>query len=174
MFLGAGASKAIDLPLANEIIPRVLMLLRKKQLFNGNLAAIDQLTRCLQAVLPGLNEMMNSASDEELWRKPIPPVTELLSSIDFLIRSTNAPIPKFGHEDLSRGRTLLERAIFEFLVRIEESAELRMKDMPDRVRREWDSIAKRSLLPKRDSKVESEVKGIVDWIMGLGACPTLS
>lgn len=167
VFLGAGASKAIGLPLANEIIPKVLTDLREKKLFNGHLASIEQLTRCLQAVLPGLNDMMTSASNKQWEHKPIPPVTELLSSIDFLIRSTNAPIPKFGHEDLSRGRTLLERAIFEFLVRMEQSAELRMKDVPARVRDVWDTIAERDLLPKRPPKYETELRDIVGWIRGL-------
>ncbi|CUS38277.1 conserved hypothetical protein [Candidatus Nitrospira nitrosa] len=167
VFLGAGASKAIGLPLANEIIPKILTRLRKNTLFAGNVTAIEQLNRCLQAVLPGLSEMMNSASDEELLHKPIPPVTDLLSSIDFLLRSTNAPIPKFGLEDLSQGRTLLERAIFELLVRNEEPTRLRMKDMPDRVRTEWDTTTKLNLLSQRLPESESEVQGIVDWVMGI-------
>lgn len=122
VFLGAGASKALDLPLTNEIIPMILTRMRDKTLFDGNLTALEQLNRCFRAVLPGLKEIMTGASDEELLRKPIPALTDILSSIDFLVRSTNAPIPKFGHEDLSRGRKLLERAMFELLVRIEKSA----------------------------------------------------
>lgn len=167
VFLGAGASKAIVLPLASEIFPKILTDLREKKLFKGNLASIHQLARCLQAVLPGLNDIMTTTSNAEWQQKPVPPVTELLSSIDFLIRSTNAAIPKFGHEDLSRGRTLLERAIFEFLVRMEESAELRMKDVPSHVRGVWDTIAERDLLPKREPKDEKELRDIVGWIRGL-------
>lgn len=169
VFLGAGASKALDLPLTNEIIPMVLTRMRNKTLFDGNLTAIEQLNRCFPAVLPGLNEIMTGASDEELLRKPIPALTDILSSIDFLVRSTNAPIPKFGLEDLSRGRKLLERAMFELLVRIEKSAELRMRDMPDRVRSEWDTTVNLNLLPQRPPEFESELQRIVDWILGLAS-----
>ena len=169
VFLGAGASKALGLPLTNEIVPMVLKGLRNRTLFDDDSAARERLNRCLLAVLPGLNEMIKDVSDEELSRKPIPLITDLLTSIDFLVRSTNAPIPKFGLEDLSRGRTLLERAMFELLVRIEQTAELRMKDMPDRVRREWDTTVNLHLLPQRPPEFESELQRIVDWILGLAS-----
>lgn len=167
IFIGAGASKAIGLPLASEIIPKILTRLRNKTLFDGDIAAIERFHRCLWAVLPGLNEMMNGVSDEELLRKPIPPVTDLLSSIDFLVRSTNAPMPKFGLEDLSQGRALLERAMFELLVRNEEPTKLRMEGIPDAVRREWNKTARRNLLPQRPPEFESEINRIVDWIIRL-------
>lgn len=169
VFLGAGASKAMGLPLTNEILPAVLTRLRDKSLFSGDYDDIEHLRQCLSAVLPGLDEMMKLVSDAELLQKPVPPITDLLSSIDFLLRSANVPMPQFELEGLSRGRTLLERAIFELLVRHDDPTNLQMEGMPDAVREEWKGTFEREVLSRRPSEFESEVRRTVDWIMDLAA-----
>lgn len=167
VFLGAGASKAIGLPLTNEILPAVLTRLRNGDLFSGDNNDIVHLRQCLNAVLPGLDEMMKTVSGAELLEKPVPPITDLLSSIDFLLRSANAAMPNFGLEALSRGRTLLERAIFELLVRNDEPANRQMEEIPDAVREEWKGTSEREILSRRPSEFESEVRRTVDWILDL-------
>src|SRR5215471_8635700 len=135
IFLGAGASKAVGLPLTNEILPRVLERLRDRSLFRDDADNRDRLERCLGAILPGLD--IRDVLNQELWQKTLPSVTDVLSGIDYLLQSSNAPMPQFGLDELACGRRLLERAIFELLVQNEPDV-LRMEGVPETVREEWE------------------------------------
>jgi hypothetical protein len=60
IFLGAGASKALGLPITREIFPMLLDRLMSqppgdKPLFGGDTADQKCLKRCLDGILPGLN-----------------------------------------------------------------------------------------------------------------------
>src|SRR5262249_34410888 len=77
---------------------------------------------------------------------------------------------------LARARTLLERAVFELLVR-DESPDallmegmphvLQMKGMPDDVREEWRHTAALGLLPQRTADQYSEIQSTAKWLMEL-------
>jgi hypothetical protein len=138
VFLGAGASRALDLPLTNEIFPRLLEKLMPEPtawppLFRDDQDARECLRRCLAAFLPGLSEVISGSQDRAPWEKLLPPITDVLSTLDHALLSGNSPGPDFTSFEIATARTLLERAVFELLVRNEEPDALGMKGVPDAV-----------------------------------------
>src|SRR5262245_34310662 len=97
-----------------------------KPLFGDDARDRELLRRCLQAVLPGLSELSPDAADLAL-RGRLPLITDVLSVVDHLLLSQNAPGPALSLAELRRGRLLIERAVFELLVRGESPDGPRME-----------------------------------------------
>jgi len=118
IFLGAGASKDLGLPLTNEILPEVLEQLDRGSLFEGRIRGADDDRKDLQGLFRTL--MPGQAAGA-------PFITDLLSIVDHSIQQTNAlafDTKTFGAsgayqapQDLVRLRMLLERSIYEVLKR---------------------------------------------------------
>lgn len=108
VFLGAGASKAFGYPLTTEILPKIQKRLRK-----GNLFGSGKNDRKANAELGEYFGLLFAG-----WgRKGIetPPVTDVLSLLDYAQVSTTAPINGLPPESIARFRKLLERAIFRVI-----------------------------------------------------------
>jgi hypothetical protein len=119
VFLGAGASKAFGYPLTNELLPRILTRLETDKLF----ATADK-TRLshesdtrewfrdrLLAFLPGLKDQMRENRDDLGVG-----VTDLLTLVDRAIAQGESRAG-MSPEEVSRFRQLLERAIYEAIMR---------------------------------------------------------
>jgi hypothetical protein len=174
VFLGAGASKALGLPLTNEILPQVMERLvasssEDDRLFGGDQIDQERLTDCLNVILPGLKRYAAANPERQTWRMALPPITDVLSALDYLMLSGNAPAPHFPGSDLIRGRLLFERAVFELLVRTEGADIMSMEGVPDAVRKEWQHTAELHVFPTGPSRSESETRRTVDWLMELTA-----
>ena len=172
VFLGAGASKALGLPLTNEVLWQLLERLQTpsldgRLLFGDDADARMHFGRCLNAVLPGLPKPGASPDTIESWRNRLPPVTDVLSAIDHFLQSGIVPDLEFSLPDLLRARALLERGIFELLVRNEDPDTLQMKDVPDVVSEEWRQTSHRQLLPLRPPS--PELSATVDWLKELAS-----
>jgi hypothetical protein len=180
VFLGAGASKAFGLPLTGEILPMLLTRLMSKTssdqpLFGGDNVDQSELRRCLRVILPGLR-FVSGSKGRSARPGTLPLITDVLSAIDHFLISANAPGPGFTLYRLARARTLLERAVFELLVRNENADALQMEGMPnalqmegmpDDVRKEWHQTATLGLLPQRPADQYSEIQRTVKWLTGL-------
>lgn len=176
VFLGAGASKPLGIPLTAEIFPDIVERLwskstRKKRLFMGDAIDQERLKTCLNRVLPGLSEPPADKKQRKGWYKSLPLVTDVLSAIDYLLLSANAPHPNLSLPALTQARVLLERAVFELLVR-NESPMTFSGDIPDAVRKEWDRTAELDILDERRSaENQSALEEAVSWIMDLADKP---
>jgi hypothetical protein len=131
------------LPLTADIFPVLLERLESKSatLFGGD--AIDQgrLRQCLDAILPGLSAYLSDFSANSQARKArraaLPLTTDVRSTLDFLLPWGTAPHAGLTLPELARARRLLERVVFERLVRNKSPDALRMEGVPDIVRNEW-------------------------------------
>jgi hypothetical protein len=110
VFTGAGASKAFGYPLTGELFPRVRERLTAKTAFDRtawigrlpNKARKNaELLQFLSGLLPGFNDP----------RIEPPPITDILSLVDYSLLASTAPIPSRTAKDLLRFRLLLEEAI---------------------------------------------------------------
>jgi hypothetical protein len=54
IFLGAGASRALGLPLTNDILPGIVKGLQDETLFGNDASSPVSLCSCFTAMLPGL------------------------------------------------------------------------------------------------------------------------
>jgi hypothetical protein len=119
IFLGAGASKDLDLPLTNEILGDILDGLASKTLFVGAIPGADESRGALQGLFDTLLPGTSAGA---------PFITDLLSMVDHAMLQANAlalelkQLPPHGlayrsPKDLSKLRTLLERGIYEVLKR---------------------------------------------------------
>ncbi len=176
VFLGAGASKPLGLPMTAEIFPKMLQrLLGKdpegKRLFNGDTEDSGRLLACLHALLPGLAGFTARSRDVATWKDDLLPITDVLSTIDYLLLTSNSPAPGLSLSELERARKLIERAIFELLVRNESPDSLGMADIPDVVRKEWDQTSELKPFEERPRDQKDERKRVVDWLMQLTAEP---
>jgi hypothetical protein len=176
VFLGAGASRALGLPLTKDIFPLLLAGLTAdstspQPLFGGD--AVDQqcLKRCLEAMLPGLKDVPADPMARAAWRDTLPPITDVLSAMAYLLLSANTPRPDVTLSELSHARMLLERAVFELLVRNESPDALHMEGVPDVVQDEWRETAQRPFLPQRSSDYARETARVVDWFLELAPMP---
>lgn len=115
VFLGAGASRAFGYPLTSELLPRILTRLDDNELFHGtNTEAENAEDRAwfrqrLFAFLPGLADA-RAAGDLGVG------ITDLLTLVDRALvhGEARAGLPP---EELARFRALLERAVYEALMR---------------------------------------------------------
>ena len=142
VFFGAGASQPLGLPLTADVFPTLLRGLFDKRfggeaLFGNDAVDRERLKTCLNNLLPGLSKFVDRAEDYNAWRNKLPLITDVLSTIDYLLLSSNSPTPELSIPNLGRARVLIERAIFELLVRIDGPDTLRMEHVPDAVRHEW-------------------------------------
>jgi hypothetical protein len=173
IFLGAGASKGLGLPLTNEIFPSIVEQLLDESgqevLFGGDIAIQERLKRCLSAILPGWNAFASHAQNRRVWRDTLPPITDLLSAIDYLLLSANAPGPDFSRPELALARVLLERAMFELLVRNESPDTLQMEGVPGALHDAWRQTAEARLLPLRPPEYHHELQRTVNWLMELAS-----
>jgi hypothetical protein len=174
VFLGAGASKALGLPITKDIFPMLLERLMTKAtgvqpLFLGDPVDQERLKRCLYAILPGLSDLAAAPENRDTWIESLPLITDVLSAVDYSLLTANAPDPDFALSELAQARTLLERAIFELLVRNEDLDSLHMKDVPDVVQAELQQTAKLPFLAERAQDHDSERRRTVDWLMNLGS-----
>jgi len=123
IFFGAGASKTFGYPLTSEILPHILQRLDAGELFQGtnpprqNAADRSWFRNRLFALLPGLTDTWKEARAEN----PKDPklavaVTDILTLVDRAIaqHEARADLPP---DDLPRFRRLLDRAIYEVIVR---------------------------------------------------------
>lgn len=164
VFLGAGASRALGLPLTDDILPGILRGLDRKTLFGDDFASRASLQRCLTALLPGLK--LDVAPVAGGSTKLLPPITDVISTIDHLLQTSNSPVPDLVLPDLLRGRTLLERAIFEQLVRQVSPESLRLEGVPTSLLHEWGATARQLFQPRTDKdKVQLDLA--VNWIKRL-------
>lgn len=173
VFIGAGASKALGLPLTNEILPAVLeRLAGGKDLFRGNQRALDHLNRCLTAILPGLPDFAATPEAFKQSRTLLPPITDILSAIDYFLLSSNTPGAGLTQQDVDRLRRLLERAIFELLVANEGTDSPLMEGVPDQVSDQRRKSTELGILPPRSSDPGLELRRrIVDWLQSLASGP---
>jgi hypothetical protein len=171
VFLGAGASYALGLPLTSEILPRLISGVENPAtLLTDDPDGRTRLLEGLGRLLPGLAQTRRENPNG--WPALLPLITDVLSTIDHLARQASAAAPNLGPADLPRLRRLLERAIFELLVRQDQNAAetvLRTEGLPDSVRKEWtDTYAAGSFKP-RDPRYEADLTAIVDWLKPSGA-----
>ena len=112
LFMGAGASKAFDMPLTAELLPIIRSRLRAGTLFERSAkpeqaaeqrAELDRLLRCL---LPGFGD----AGDDDL-----PLITEVMSLVDFSTQAEISVVPALRRGVSSRLRRTLQHAIYEAL-----------------------------------------------------------
>jgi len=108
IFLGAGASKAFGYPLTAEILPIIREQLGTGKLFGrgaNQLALEKQLQKYFRRMLPGWNKSTIGT----------PPITDVLSLLDYSSISQTAPLLGAATADLLRFRRLLERAIYQVI-----------------------------------------------------------
>jgi hypothetical protein len=164
IFLGAGASRAVGLPMTTDILPGILRGLQKQTLFGDDAPSRGALLACLTGILPGLEGLMDKPLDE---RRELPPVTDVISAIDHHLLTANTPLPDLKLSDLVRGRNLLERAIFEQLVRYDPSEPLALADVPESVLKEWGGAHAAELFPARSDQHRQQLRRTIDWILDL-------
>jgi NAD-dependent SIR2 family protein deacetylase len=120
VFLGAGASKAFGYPLTTELLPRLLTRLGDDRLFEGsnpkrvNTADRAWFSARLVRLMPGLKDAWAAATKDD-GRLAVS-ITDVLTLVDraLLHGEARALMPP---EELGRFRQLLERAIYESLLR---------------------------------------------------------
>lgn len=108
VFLGAGASKAFGYPLTAEILPKIKKRLNKGELFGDggkDRKANTELKKYLKLLFPGWDHKGVET----------PPVTDVLSLLDFAQLSSTSPITGLAQESIARFRRLLERAIYRVI-----------------------------------------------------------
>ena len=121
IFLGAGASKAVGLPLTKDILVEIVDRLESRSkggngLFRGSdrfKSEADEaaLRQGLQTLYPGIDL---KASRKDL-KKSLPMITDVLSFLDYSILYEQPAAFKFRTDNLVRLRRLLERGICEVL-----------------------------------------------------------
>lgn len=164
IFLGAGASRAVGLPMTSDILPGILRGLQKETLFGDDAPSRAALLACLTGILPGLGPLMVNPLKPGL---ELPPVTDVISAIDHHLLTANTPLPDLKLSDLVKGRGLLERAIFEQLVRYDPSEPLALADVPEGVLKEWGGAQASELFPARSEEHRGPLRRTMDWIVGL-------
>ncbi len=151
VFLGAGASKAFDWPLTNELLPIMLDGLIEGDLFEDNrinsskINAQDRelLAKTLLGLCPGIRLDAKYLAEN---RKRLPLVTSLLSMVDYSIATGQSLITGFTPEQTRHARSLMERAIYEVIEHVETPA----------AKNYW---------PAREPNARA--RQLVDWLDGL-------
>jgi hypothetical protein len=115
IFMGAGAPRALGLPLTNDILPGIVKGLQDETLFGNDASSRLSLRASFTAMLPGLGSAF--AHPPGISMEALPPITDVISGSDHLLLTSNSPLPDLEMSDLLRGRGLLDRAIFEQVVR---------------------------------------------------------
>lgn len=118
VFLGAGASKAFGYPLTNALLPRIIQRIGAGSLFTdgrGRDGVRSKEDRAwfggrLNAFLPGLEGQVAGGGELGVG------VTDLLTLVDRTLSSGEARAG-MAPEEVSRFRQLLERAIYEAILR---------------------------------------------------------
>jgi hypothetical protein len=165
IFLGAGASKDLQLPLSNELLAEILTRLGNETLFQGDAEAAKTVRACLGAIWPGFDVRSAGKRIPVGDSARLPSITDLLSTIDYLLSTGNAPGPAIDLALLSRARTLLERAIFEVLVRMEHPDALRMEGVPAAVGEEWENTYARHVLARENTPDAPARIAAANWIL---------
>src|SRR5689334_19366303 len=80
VFLGAGASKALDLPLTRDILPEILRRLKAGTLFEGDIPNAPENRQALE-------ELLQSILRDEAAKPPL--ITDLLSLVDHAVLQAN-------------------------------------------------------------------------------------
>jgi hypothetical protein len=114
---------------------------------------------------------MTKQAADGAWRAALPLITDVFSAVDHLLITGHAPAPEVTPDDLRRVRVLLERAIFELLVREESSS-----DAPNDQGKSSELDLKRrmavmSILPPRPPDQAAELTRTVQWLRKLPAGP---
>src|SRR5690242_5717282 len=84
--LGAGASKAYGVPVTAELLPLILNRIKKYTLFDDAQKRND-LKYFLLGMMPRL------LAEHEKKDKALPLVTDILSSVDYMILNSSDPFP---------------------------------------------------------------------------------
>jgi len=121
-FLGAGASKSFGYPLTGEIIPMIMERLIKHDLFQisnsrktkSEIKQEKNLLSYLYLLYPGLN---GKKKFDDI--NSIPNITEILSLVDHFCFYNIPPHPKIADDTLTYFRNLLNRAVGELLLEID-------------------------------------------------------
>ena len=165
IFLGAGASYDLGLPLTAELLPRIIGDAAQGTLFRGDNAARECIVNALKTLFPGWAQQRHGG-DSHAVTVELPPITDVLSTIDFLLQSATAPAPDCDLDKLAHARHLFERAIFEQLTRVEDPDALAMKGVPDAVRDEWHNAYVRNVVARRTTGTQTRARA-VDYILSL-------
>lgn len=107
IFLGAGASKAMGLPLTGELLPRMVEGARDGTLFAGQPDEQGRRSALLEAIarlVPGAHS-----------RNTLPSIVDLLSLIDFALAEDFTVLPTGGAATLRSSRALLESGLLYIL-----------------------------------------------------------
>jgi hypothetical protein len=162
VFIGAGASKPLGLPLTNDIFPQSLERLAAKSLYRGDAVDLERLRRCFLAFLPGI--FAPGAP-----RDVLPPITDLLSLVDYFLLSGNAPDIGVSRSELARARTLIDRAVFELLVlRGDGDGDFEMIGEDDQAR-EWVGTLVRACARTGGARFEAALPRLSRWTVNLTA-----
>lgn len=166
IFLGAGASKPMGLPLTRDILPRILSEIEKRSLFGGDVDAINRLDRMLTAtVFPGLASWRQCVGSNATWFEQLPAITDVLSLIDHLIQAGNAAALECGLTELVECRRLFERAIFEILGAGVSDAKGGPQEPPEMIKKSMDAAAE--LVPSLFHTTSSVAKEFAVWLRQL-------
>lgn len=166
VFLGAGSSRELGLPLTGEILPELLRRLRRGQLFRLDSARRAPLRRLLQEILPGLYQANGRVG---LARTKLPSITDVLSLVDHLILTGSAGTRLLTPEVLAQGRRLIEIGIFELLARLDSPEGPSWPGLPPDIATEIELLYKTGLFQRRDDRASSRLERVVDWIEDLRA-----
>ena len=148
-----------------DLLPRIIGAAAHGTLFGDDNAARECIVEGLKTLFPGWAEQPQG-EDSKAVAVELPPITDLLSTIDFLLQSGTAPAPNFDLEKLARARHLFERAIFEQLARVEDPDALAMEGVPDAVRDEWSNAYVRKVMTGRTTGTPTRARA-VDYILSL-------
>ncbi|MDX6614351.1 MAG: hypothetical protein QOD75_3537 [Blastocatellia bacterium] len=120
VFLGAGASFTFGFPLTKELLPIIIRRLiaepsllfedRRANKEADNKEDRELLKKALRALCPG---MQFTGDFVEKNKSRLPLVTSLLSMLDYSLSAGQALVARLTPEEITKARTLLERAIYE-------------------------------------------------------------
>jgi hypothetical protein len=102
VFLGAGAAKPFGYPLSSALLDDIVQHLGDPRFVKSGRRTLESY---LFRLLPG----------ESRKRKNLPPVTSLLSLLDYSLTSGQSMLPRESADETRRARQLLERAILEVI-----------------------------------------------------------
>jgi hypothetical protein len=160
IFLGAGASAPFGFPLTKGILPWVLKSISNNTLFGNESLRRTELKELINVIMPGLEQWQagTSSSGES---EGLPLITDVLSLIDHLALNSNAASASLSSAKLTMLRKLLERAIFEALVR---DYSVNALDLPAQFQENQGIAQERGFTFEGDSQAPTLLTTLGDWI----------